>query len=166
MSTQPGLPNTFDPVYFQDSPWSDRVDDWVEAANQFDFATGNRHVVQKAMADDESGLRVVINIGTRAILGLLPKGRYLNLYERPEIGGSRKAVSEERKRVDSSLGLDGQHVYFGAVALGGVGVRFYGEYCMVLNSRTSTTILSCSTAKLDDILLEPIGDLDDPANCY
>ena len=48
--------------------------------------------------------------------------------------------------VDDKLGIDAERTYFGAVALGGAGVRYYGEYCMVLRLRSWTTALVCSIA--------------------
>ncbi len=167
----------FDPIYFQDKPWPQRVDDWIGAANapqksqsgtmwrdhgSYEFSEGNRHVVQRAIADEDSGLRVVVNIGAHAFLNLLPNGRYLNLYERPVIGGQRKGPSPQRVEVDTALGLlPSDHVYFGAVALGGAGVRYYGEYCMVLKLNQIDPDPQLFDRDSYDILIEPISSLAD-----
>jgi len=123
---------------------------------QDEFSLGNRTVAERAVADQDSGLRVVINLGTFALLKLVPAGRYLNLYERPVIGGSRKSASPERIFVDNTLGLQGEDVYFAAVALGGVGVRYYGEYCLVIRLDNVDPNPRLFDRDSYDILLEPI----------
>lgn len=155
------LPATFDPVYFSDQPWDDRVTTWVAAARELEFARGNEAVVRQAVSDDDSGLRVVVNIGTHALLKLLPSGRYLNLYERPDVGGARQVPSQERNEVDEALGLKGKETYFAAVALGGVGVRFYGEYCLVLALEDVDADPHLFDRDSYDILLPPFTDLPD-----
>jgi len=126
------LPISFDPIYFSADPWDDRVEQWIEATKGQEFANGNERAVRQAISDPESGLVAIVNIGTHALLKLLPHGRYLNLYERPEVGGARQQPSQERIKVDSAMGINGPDVYFAALALGGCGIRFYGEYCLVL----------------------------------
>jgi hypothetical protein len=87
---------------------------------------------------------------------------YKNLYDRPVIGENPKSPSEERKKVDETLSLTTNH-YFGAVALGGAGVRFYGEYCMVVRLDRVKRVDS-DTRLFDrdsyDILLEPLSNLE------
>jgi hypothetical protein len=156
------LPASFDAVYFSTEPWSDRVTRWVAAAPDREFARGNETAARQAISDDESGLRVVVNIGTHALLKLLPAGRYLNLYERPVVGGARQAPSQQRISVDTALGMDGRQVYFAAVALGGVGVRYYGEYCLVLRLEDVDADPQLFDRDSYDILLPPFCDLPDP----
>jgi hypothetical protein len=126
------LPASFDQIYFSAGSWDERVAQWITATSEQEFADGNEHVVRQAISDPDSGLVVVVNIGTHALLKLLPHGRYLNLYERPAVGGARQQPSPERIEVDSAMGIHGPDVYFAALALGGCGIRFYGEYCLVL----------------------------------
>ena len=80
------------------------------------------------------------------------------MYEKPIIGGVAPGPTATRVEVDSKLGIDGERTYFGAVALGGAGVRYYGEYCMVLRLDR----VSESTRLFDrdsyDILLPPLAD--------
>ncbi|MET0326081.1 MAG: hypothetical protein ABW219_12710 [Ilumatobacteraceae bacterium] len=154
------LSQNFDPTYFSQSGWSERVDAWELAHSNSEFAAGNSDVARQSVIDPESGLRVVVNIGTHALLKVFPDGRYLNLYERPVIGDVPiEEASDARVKVDTALGLDGPHVYFGAVALGGVGVRFYGEYCMILKIDDIDPDPQLFDRDSYDILLEPINDL-------
>jgi hypothetical protein len=147
----------FDPIYFSGKPWADRVRDWMRAANR-SFSEGNARIVRDAISDIESGLRVVVNIGAFALLKLLePDGRYLNLYERPVIGGDAKQVSPERLKVDQEMGIAPLHTYFAAVALGGAGVRYYGEYCLVLNLDRIDPDPQLFDRDSYDILLKPIA---------
>ena len=124
-----------DPAYFSEEPWSVRVQRWLEDPTHADtFLDSNMRLLRQIMEHRESGLRVVVNISAHALLAFLAERRYRNLYEHPVIGGSRREPSPERMHVDQLLGFgaETEHYYFGAVALGGTGVRFYGEYCMVL----------------------------------
>lgn len=122
----------FDPQYFQRQTWTVRAASWVNSS-QHGFTEGNRKVVEQATESPESGLRVVINISADALVSFISEGRYRNLYESPVIGERPPPeASEQRKEVDDALAI-GPHTYFGAAALGGVGVRYYGEYCMVLD---------------------------------
>ena len=121
-----------DPRYFSDAPWADRVRDWVEDADS-PFAAANEQVVRQVVASEDSGARVVVNVGPTALLQLLAGARYLNLYERPLVGGERQQPSATRRWVDETIGLTGADAYFAALAVGGAGVRFYGEYCLVLD---------------------------------
>jgi hypothetical protein len=147
-----------DPVYFSTDPWHARVEKWLHLEAPDPFMDGNVRLVRQTMEHAESGLRVVINISARALLSFLAEGRYRNLYESPVIGGMRREVSPERIRVDTLLGFDRpEQFYFGAVALGGTGVRFYGEYCMVLRP----SAIHDGTQVLDrdsyDLLLPPLA---------
>lgn len=83
---------------------------------------------------------MVVNIPADALLGLLKNNLYLNAYDEPVIGGKPRKPSETRKTVDAWLGLDDpRNYFFGAVSIGGTGVRFYGEYCMGLKSVADDT---------------------------
>lgn len=158
----------YDPVYFSTKAWDERVVDWMASKANDEFAEGNRAIVRQAISDDDSGLRVFVNLGASALLGLLPNGRYLNLYERPVIGAKRVEPSEDRREVDLALGLEdpergltAEGVYFAALGLGGVGVRFYGEYCLVLKVEQIDPNPGLFDRDSYDILLAPINELDD-----
>jgi hypothetical protein len=151
----------FDPVYFSSKAWSVRVDDWA-AKVDLRFSAGNLEVAKKAITDVDAGLRVVVNIGVTGLLAMLERGRYLNLYERPVIGGQQKKVSPERKAVDRAVGITApEHTYFGAVALGGVGVRYYGEFCMVLKVDQIDPNPRLFDRDSYDIMIDPLANVDD-----
>lgn len=150
------FPDTFDSTYFMDAPWSERVERWIELNQSSGFSTGNVDMMRQMCENTDTGLRMVVNITAKALLGVLREGEYKNLYDNPVIGSDPKEPSAERQRVDLALGI-GENTYFGAVALGGAGVRFYGEYCMVL---TLARLEMAPTALFDrdsfDILLDPL----------
>jgi hypothetical protein len=62
------LPASFDRIYFSTDSWDDRVAQWIVATRDQEFADGNEHVVRQAISDPDSGLVVVVNIGTHALL--------------------------------------------------------------------------------------------------
>jgi hypothetical protein len=120
--------------YFdKDKTWKQRLDSWLAGKSQ-SFQPANRLAITKSLADPETGLRMVVNIPADALLSFLRAGKYLNIYENPVVGGKPRTPSPKRQEVDGWLGLEGhpREYYFGAVAAGGTGIRFYGEYCMVL----------------------------------
>jgi len=155
------LPDSFDPIYFSAGSWDSRVAQWIDATKTQEFADGNEHAVRQAISDKDSGLVVVVNIGTHALLSLLPDGRYLNLYEKPAVGGERKEPSGDREFVDSAMGIHGKDVYFAALALGGCGIRFYGEFCLVLKLDQIDPDPQMFDRDSYDILLPPFTDLPD-----
>jgi hypothetical protein len=156
------LPPSFDPIYFSADSWDERVAQWIDSTKDEEFADDNARVVRQVFSDPDSGLVVVVNIGTEALLKLLPDGRYLNLYERPEVGGKRQEESDERKRVDSAMGIHGPDVYFAALALGGCGIRFYGEYCLVLKLERIDADPQMFDRDSYDVLLPPFTELPNP----
>jgi len=150
--------NALDPLYFSTDGWHERVENWLRDGRD-PFVDGNLHLVRQIMEHAESGLRVVINISAHALLSFLAERRYRNLYESPVIGGVRRQVSPERQRVDTLLDLaPPDQFYFGAVALGGTGVRFYGEYCMVLHSSEIDAQTQVFDRDSYDLLLPPLSD--------
>lgn len=119
-------------IYFKPgSTWSDRLAAFCGGLTEFENA--NREVVQRCLKDDQ--LRVVINLPADALLALLGGDHYRNCYELPFVAGEVRAPSPKRMQVDGLLGFqpDGRDYYFAAVSFGGTGVRFYGEYCMVIS---------------------------------
>jgi hypothetical protein len=118
--------------------WEQRLADWLEAQD------GNRGFLKANVSTlkywlNEHGIRIVVNAGAYALQRLLEGRRYKNRYELGRIGGDIAPPSQRRIDVDRLIGFepDGRDWYFGAVAVGGTGVRFYGEYCLVLK-RDST----------------------------
>ncbi|TFD49125.1 hypothetical protein E3T55_11660 [Cryobacterium frigoriphilum] len=149
------FPENFDPIYFDDSTWDERVQAWQHHNVSRGFSGGNAELVRKLLTHSETGLRVVINITPAALESMLRAGAYRNLYEAPVIGGRARTVSEARETVDDKLSL-GSDTYFGALAVGGSGVRYYGAYCLVL----SPELVEPDTQLFDrdsyDILLPPL----------
>ncbi len=117
-----------DPRYFNDDPWRARAQAWVEGSSS-PFASADAAAVRRVARE----VRVVVNAGPTALLALLRDEPYLNAYERPLVGGERGGLSPMRRRVDEAVGLVGRDTYFAALAVSGVGVRYYGEYCLVLD---------------------------------
>jgi hypothetical protein len=151
-----------DPIYFSDKSWGDRVEDWLAGKNE-PFLDGNHQVVRQIMENPESGLRMVVNISAEALLSFFASHRYYNLYEKPVIGGERREPSKERVQVDQLLAFerDPRNFYFGAVALGGAGVRFYGEYCMAMKPDRVNSGTRIFDRDSYDLLLSPLKDEDD-----
>lgn len=126
-----------DAVHFSTRPWRWRVAEWLRRARAdgrpAPFLDGNVAAIRAMLSDAAGGLRMVVNIGPHALLSFLRGGRYLNVYEKPTIGGAPPGdVPPERVEVDTLLGINAPKTYFGALAFGGAGVRYYGCYCMVM----------------------------------
>jgi hypothetical protein len=153
------FPAGYDTTYFTDEPWGDRVDKWLAEHRADTFVIGNVGVIRELLRHDDSGLRMVVNITADALRSFLREGAYRNLYQNPVIGGTPRGPSDERKEVDVRLGI-GSNTYFGAVALGGSGIRFYGEYCMVLKLRRLTSDTRILDRDSFDLLNEPLSKLE------
>lgn len=123
------------PRYFLSDDWPRRLARVIAARSSTegrDFALANAVRIRRHLTLDQS-LRVVFNLGGHALLNYLRSGRYLNLYEGPIIAGVRRSPSATRLEADRLLGLSPpSDYYFCALAAGGTGIRFYGEYCVVL----------------------------------
>jgi hypothetical protein len=157
--SQPSL----DPAYFSSDTWAQRVQNWLSGATANPFLDGNMRIIRQIMSHAESGLRVVINISAEALLSFLARRHYHNLYEEPVIGGKRRTPSQERLDVDRLLGFGNRarDFYFGAAALGGTGVRFYGEYCMTLKPSEIPDNTQIFDRDSYDLLLPPLSDAPD-----
>jgi hypothetical protein len=151
------FPDGFDPIYFADESWSRRVKLWADAEGDAGFSGGNLHVVRQVLDDPDTGLRMVVNITADALLSMIDAGQYYNLYDEPVIGGEPRKPTATRLQVDEMLDV-GPGYYFGAVALGGTGVRFYGEYCMVIDPRHVPAETRLFDRDSYDLLLDPLAD--------
>ena len=152
-----------DPIYFSDRGWDERVEEWIRTNDTGDavsFLSGSLDVVREVLSQKETGLRMVINIGPDALLSFLATNDYKNIYEKPVIGGTERNPTKERKEVDELLGFGPQVIdfYFGAAALGGTGVRYYGAHCMVLKEVPPDTRLFDRDSY--DLLQPPLSDWD------
>jgi hypothetical protein len=150
-----------DAVYFANRTWKHRVEQGLKRvrsnASDAPFIDGNVQIIREILMHADTGLRMVINIGADALLSFLSTGDYRNIYEEPVIGGKRHTPTPERITVDRLLGLEGLQTYFGAVALGGTGVRFYGEYCMVLKPSRVDAGTPVFDRDSYDLLLPPLA---------
>jgi hypothetical protein len=154
-----------DPAYFSSDSWHNRVQNWLGNHADDPFLGSNISLIRQIMEHPESGLRMVVNISATALLSFLAAGRYKNLYEQPIIGGVTRTVSKEREKVDDLLGFGARpdNYYFGAAALGGTGVRFYGEYCMVLKGEEVDVETQILDRDSYDLVLPPLSDDSSPA---
>ena len=124
---------------YLDATWEDRKKHVLGHASQWldGFAQANAaYVHEMALATSESArLHVVFNIGSDALRSFLETDDYKNVYEHPVVEGKELHPSEKRKYVDRICSLDPpKDYYFCALSVGGTGMRFYGEYCVVLKS--------------------------------
>jgi len=124
-----------DPIYFDGKPWSERLNDWLKehAPDPEKFYLANKQAIESSILSGDTALNMAVNIPAHALLGFLMVGKYQNTYQRKSHIGGAVRVNPRRERVDKALfGDKANQYYFGALALGGTGVRFYGEYCMIL----------------------------------
>lgn len=120
---------------FQPMSWADRVKAWLHyrPSLEQEFLSANRDAIRRCVGHGESGLRMVVNIPADGLLRFLADGRYKNAYELPFVAGAERQPSTTRQQVDKLVHLvPPKDYYFGAIALGGTGIRFYGEYCLSL----------------------------------
>jgi hypothetical protein len=128
-----------DAAYFNEKSWEERVNDWSRRASNAAYWEANCKDLARRVRDRAA---LVINIGAHALLRLLRGEQYMNAYMRaqnaansPNVVGSPAppTVDAERQRVDAAFGLaNPNEIFFAAISLEGTGVRYYGEYCMVL----------------------------------
>ncbi|HYC58989.1 MAG TPA: hypothetical protein VEK79_05420 [Thermoanaerobaculia bacterium] len=149
--------------YFQeDVSWPDRLQALFETENEESFARANFESLQTTAQDEITGVRMVVNIPADALLNFLRSKRYLNAYSRPVVGGKPRQPSPMRMQIDEWLGFDAPEAhYFGAVAMGGTGVRFYGEYCMVLRAEAVSPETRVFDRNSYDLARPPFAEIED-----
>jgi hypothetical protein len=155
-----------DAVHFSLRPWEWRAKEWVRRA-QADkqhkpFLEGNVALIREILSDPDIGIRMVVNIGPDALLSFLRSGSYRNIYERPAIGGEPRQPDPERITVDGLLGIDAPNTYFGALALEGAGVRYYGAYCMVIDRNAVDGETRLFDRDSYDLLVPPLAGRSPP----
>ncbi|MFN7983034.1 MAG: hypothetical protein U0Q11_14345 [Vicinamibacterales bacterium] len=159
-----------DPIYFADVSWQERFERWLEHHVGDDrFAGANATAIEVIAHRRDLGLRMAVNIAPHALLLFLRDGAYKNAYERASEIGDASPPSATRTKVDGALFRDPDRPedhYFGAVVLGGTGVRYYGEYCVVLKEDAS--VVPDDTLVLDrnsyDIVFEPLAGREDTSH--
>jgi hypothetical protein len=154
-----------DPVYFADEAWARRLARWL--ANNVrarTFLDANAEAVDDIAKRRDLGLRMAVNIPAYALLLFLKQGQYKNAYERaPRIGKETKP-SETRLTVDRALfptPPPANERYFGAAVLGGAGVRYYGDYCVVLKEESVSEDTQVLDRNSYDAVFPPLKDLDE-----
>jgi hypothetical protein len=148
------------PRYFLNANWLRRLDGIVASATSSegrDFATANANLVRQKLTLEKS-LRVVFNLGGYALLSYLRSDDYQNVYEEPVIFGVRRTPSQTRIDADSLVGLQpAKDYYFCALATGGTGIRFYGEYCVVICAQAAKDAVEKILDRNSwDLLVEPL----------
>jgi hypothetical protein len=149
------FPDTFDPHYFSAKAWKDRLQDWLGGASG-GFAAANVQSIERMLADPRTSVRIVINIRPDALMKFLEEGRYRNVYEMPLIGGSKP--DQNRLDADAKMGTGAKH-YFAVAAMGGVGIRYFGEYCMVLRLDFAKPDTQLFDRDSYDVLFPPLAGL-------
>lgn len=149
------FPRAFDATYFSAAPWRVRLDNWLGVTGGA-FLPANAESMERMLADPKTAARVVINMRPDALTTFLNEGRYRNIYQLPEIGG--KGLDQDRLDADAKVGT-GPASYFGAAAMGGVGIRYYGEYCIVLKADCVDGATPVFDRDSYDVLFAPLDQL-------
>lgn len=164
----------FDPIHFpRRASWKRRVSAWLDREEKREtnpHLEANAETIANLLGSDEIGLRMVVNVPASGLLGFIRDNKYKNAYERPVVAGGpataekSREPSGTRKEVDALLLGDkaGQY-YFGAVAFGGTGVRFYGEYCLVLRQQDVGPSTRVFDRNSYDLVRPPLSDVSDKA---
>jgi len=125
---------------YLDRTWAQRKGDRLAQASDWlggGFAQANAaYVHDTALTTGEHArLHVAFNIGTDALREFVQSDDYKNVYEHPVVEGKELRPSKKRMHVDRIVVPgDPRDCYFCALTVGGTGMRFYGEYCVVLRS--------------------------------
>jgi hypothetical protein len=149
------FPAHFDPGYFSPEPWRKRLQSWLDKIKE-GFASANAQSIERMLADPRTSVRVVINIRPDALITFLEEGHYRNIYELHQIGA--RVVDQNRLDADAKVGTGPDH-YFAAAAMGGVGIRYYGEYCMVLKPGFGAHDTQIFDRDSYDLLFAPLENL-------
>lgn len=157
-----------DPIYFSGHSWIDRLDSWLQSNQPIsrDFYLANKQTISASILGSATALNMAVNIPAHALLGFIADKTYKNTYERKREIGSDPGdkVNSRRQRVDTALfGVEASKFYFGALALGGTGVRFYGEYCMILRHDTVPPDTKLMDRNSWDIEFPPLDGFDKAA---
>ena len=154
------------PPAYLDRTWAERKRDRLAQASDWlggGFAQANAAYVHETVlaTGEHARLHVAFNIGADALREFVQSDDYRNVYEHPVVEGKELRPSEKRKRVDNIvLRGDPSSCYFCALTLGGTGMRFYGEYCVVLRSPDDA---ACVKHVLDrnsyDLAIPPLAQM-------
>jgi hypothetical protein len=154
-----GFPEQFDSTYFGARRWSERLDEWRQANAAHPFALSNEGSIRRRFADPDTAPHVVVNIGTSILKAFLAEGHYLNVYDlEKRVGGP--SPSRHRQAVDARVGI-GENTYFAAASMGGAGLRYFGEYCLVLRLDRLDPTTQLIDRDSYDVEFSPLDDVSD-----
>lgn len=154
------FPAGFSSTYFALESWSDRLDRWEADHAYAPFTRANRASIERRFADPNTKPRAVVNIRTRILIRFLLDRRYKNLYELEDERVGGPSPTAHRRAVDERVGI-GRDTYFAAAAMGGVGVRYFGEYCMVLEAGHVPDDTQVLDRDSYDLQFAPLSEVDD-----
>lgn len=148
------------PRYFLAADWAQRLDRVLASglsSEGRDFANANATRVKQHLSLEKS-LRVVFNLGGYALLSYLRSDDYKNIYEEPVAAGVQRTPSQTRIDADTLVDLQpAKEYYFCALASGGIGIRFYGEYCIVIRPKAAEAAVEKILDRNSyDLLVEPL----------
>ena len=139
------------------------------------FLEANAQTVKAVVAGSsdmrgDTGACLVFNISAAHIPAFCgtrnEPGEYLNAYDLESMRVGDKKVSERRKTVDTALedvhGGDKENIYFGAIEINGPGIRFYGDFCLVLKKEYVSDDLRLLDRNSYDLVHPPLSDSDGP----
>lgn len=122
--------------------------------------------IDSGTAREGDGVRVVYNVSSAHLPQILASG-YVNCYHR----GTRRTIGNPSQVSPRRLGVDiaiasalvppvsHEDIHYGAVELNGVGMRYYGDVCIVLKSSefsADTVVLSRNSY---DLTRSPMADM-------
>jgi hypothetical protein len=148
-------------IYNPDGNWEAALTDWL--ADQDEYTKTNAAKYRQILSDPAAGPHVVVNMGAWAFLEFLKNRAHWNTYQLKRLGHASAGLDQLRRDVDRLISsklkdVKGEDLHFGAVALESAGIRFYGEYCLVLSEIEGTTqILERDSYELEFPPLGPIA---------
>lgn len=152
-------------IDYLDSSWEDRKKHALGQASQWldGFVQANAaYVHEMVLASAENArLHVVFNVGSDALRNFLETDDYKNVYEHPVVEGKPLRPSKKRQEIDGICQLaPPKDYYFCALSVGGTGMRFYGEYCVVLKSPDdAASVKRVLDRNSYDFMAPPLSDI-------
>lgn len=129
--------------------WKDELKHFFSGAepdprSAIDMKQANGELIRKVMLgfgpdaarpDARTGQRLVFNVSSAHVPAVMLRG-YFNTYDLKTIVGTR-GPSRLRMQIDGAIaalgtGIGPKDIYFGAVELNGTGIRYFGDFCVVL----------------------------------
>ena len=113
----------------------------------------------------DKGARVAFNIASAHVPDFAKRGgRYLNRYavaaHKAPLGTPVSSPADARTRIDQILGvMTGfalQDIHYGALELNGAGVRYYGDFCLVLKANATGDDTLLLDRNSFDLILAPL----------